>query len=97
MEENFDKNFNENNLKIELSKQEKLYRYENFIGNLKYFLEEDANVDYFFKTGLPEEVYEEQKSSFERVTGRKNSEIKYSGRLLRNFEYVEIFMKLSEI
>lgn len=96
-EENFDKNFNENNLKIELSKQEKLYKYENFIGNLKYFLDEDANVDYFFKTGLPEEVYEEQESSIGRVTGRKNSEIKYSGRFLRNFEYVEVFMKPSKI
>ena len=97
VEENFDKKFDENNLKIELSKQEKLYRYENFIGNLKYFLDEDVNVDYFFKTGLPEEVYEEQESSFGRVSGRKNSEIKYSGRLLRNFEYVEVFMKPSEI
>lgn len=96
-EENFDKNFNENNLKIELSKQEKLYRYENFIGNLKYFLDEDANIDYLFKTGLPEETSKEQESSFGRVTGRKNSEIKYTGRLLRNFEYVEVFMKPSEI
>lgn len=97
VEENLNEKFDENNLKIELSNQEKLYRYENFIGNLKYFLDEDANVDYFFKTGLPEEVYEEQESSFGRATGRKNSEIKYSGRLLRDFEYVEIFMKPSEI
>ena len=96
-EENFDKNFNENNLKIELSKQEELYRYENFIGNLKYFLDEDANIDYLFKTGLPEETSKEQESSFGRVTSRKNSEIKYSGRLLRNFEYVEVFMKPSKI
>ena len=96
-EEELDKKNDENSLKIKLSEQEELYRYENFIGNLKYFLDEDANIDYFFKTGLPKEVYEEQESSFGRVSGRKNSEIKYSGRLLRNFEYVEVFMKPSEI
>ena len=96
-EEELDKKNDENSLKIKLSEQEELYRYENFIGNLKYFLDEDANIDYFFKTGLPKEVYEEQESSFGRVSGRKNSEIKYSRRLLRNFEYVEVFMKPSEI
>ena len=50
-----------------------------------------------FKTGLPEETSKEQESSFGRATGRKNLEIKYTGRLLRNFEYVEVFMKPSEI
>ena len=97
IEEELGKKVDENSLRIKLSEQEELYRYENFIGNLKYFLDEDANIDYFFKTGLPEEVYEEQESSFGRVTNRKSSEIKYLGRLLRNFEYVEVFMKLSEI
>ena len=97
LKKNLIKKNDENSLKIKLSEQEELYRYENFIGNLKYFLDEDANIDYFFKTGLPKEVYEEQESSFGRVSGRKNSEIKYSGRLLRNFEYVEVFMKPSEI
>lgn len=96
-EEELGKKFDENSLKIKLSGQEELYRYENFIGNLKYFLNEDANIDYLFKTGLPEETSKEQESSFGRVTGRKNSEIKYLGRLLRNFEYVEVFMKPSEI
>ena len=96
-EEELGKKFDENSLKIKLSGQEELYRYENFIGNLKYFLNEDANIDYLFKTGLPEETSKEQESSFGRVTGRKNSEIKYLGRLLRNLEYVEIFMKPSEI
>lgn len=96
-EEELGKKFDENSLKIKLSGQEELYRYENFIGNLKYFLNEDANIDYLFKTGLPEETSKEQESSFGRVTGRKNSEIKYLGRLLRNFEYIEVFMKPSEI
>ena len=96
-EEGIGKKNDEDSLKVKLSGQEELYRYENFIGSLKYFLDEDANIDYFFKTGLPEEASEEQKSSFARVTGRKNSEIKYLGRLLRNFEYVEVFMKPSEI
>ena len=97
IEEELGKKIDENSLRIKLSEQEELYRYENFIGNLKYFLDEDANIDYLFKTGLPEEICEEQESSFGRVTGRKNSEIKYLGRLLRNFEYVEVFMKPSEI
>lgn len=96
-EEELGKKFDENSLKIKLSGHKELYRYENFIGNLKYFLNEDANIDYLFKTGLPEETSKEQESSFGRVTGRKNSEIKYLGRLLRNFEYVEVFMKPSEI
>ena len=97
IEEELGKKIDEDSLKIKLGGQEELYRYENFIGNLKYFLDEDANIDYFFKTGLPKEVYEEQESSFARVSGRKNSEIKYSGRLLRNFEYVEVFMSSSKI
>lgn len=96
-EEELGKKIDEDSLKIKLSEQEELYRYENFIGNLKYFLDEDANIDYFFKTGLPEKASEEQKSSFGRVTGKKNSEIKYLGRLLRNFEYVEVFMSSSKI
>lgn len=97
IEEELGKKIDEDSLKVKLSGQEELYRYENFIGNLKYFLDEDANIDYFFKTGLPEEASEEQKSSFGRVTGKKNSEIKYLGRLLRNFEYVEVFMSSSKI
>lgn len=97
LEEELGKKIDEDSLKIKLSEQEELYRYENFIGNLKYFLDEDANIDYLFKTGLPEETSKEQESSFGRVIGRKNSEIKYSGRLLRNFEYIEVFMKPSEI
>ena len=96
-EEELGKKIDEDSLKIKLSEQEELYKYENFIGNLKYFLDEDANIDYLFKTGLPEEASEEQKSSFGRVTGKKNSEIKYLGRLLRNFEYVEVFMSSSKI
>lgn len=97
IEEELGKKIDENSLRIKLSEQEELYRYENFIGNLKYFLDEDANIDYFFKTGLPEKTSKEQESNFGRATGRKNSEIKYTGRLLRNFEYVEVFMSSSKI